>query len=424
MLIVTDDNPRTEDPARIRAEVLAGAAGGAADIREVAGRRAAIAAAVALARPGDVVAVLGKGHESGQEIDGAVHPFDDRVELAAALAARGGPAGGAPPTGRTGRPVGASTGKPGASGDPDDAGRHRDGRRRNAGRRRPGRHRDRQRRVRLPGGRPPAACSPRSTAPRSTGTTSPPTALEQGAVAVLATRPIDAPAILVDDARAALGRLARAVLGRLPDLTVIGLTGSSGKTTTKDLLAGLLRRLGPTVATAGSFNNELGLPHTVLRATAETRYLVLEMGSRGVGHIRYLCELAPPHVGVVVNVGVSHIGEFGSVDAIAEAKGELVEALPAGRDRRAQRRRPAGAGDVGPHARVGRAGRRVGRRRGARARRRRWTTAAGRRTRCSTRAVPRRCGSPPPAGTRWATRCSPPRWRCGSGCRRPRWPTP
>ena len=153
-------------------------------------------------------------------------------------------------------------------------------------------------------------------------------AVEQGAVAVLATRPVDAPAILVDDARAALGRLASEVLRRLPDLTVIGLTGSSGKTTTKDLLAGLLSRLGPTVATAGSFNNELGLPHTVLRAGVDTRFLVLEMGARGVGHIRHLCEIAPPHVGVVVNVGVSHIGEFGSVEAIAEAKGELVEALP------------------------------------------------------------------------------------------------
>jgi UDP-N-acetylmuramoyl-L-alanyl-D-glutamate--2,6-diaminopimelate ligase len=97
VLIVTDDNPRTEDPARIRAEVLAGAGGGGADVREVAGRRAAIAAAVALAAPGDIVAVLGKGHESGQEIDGVVHPFDDRVELAAALAARGGPAAGAAP---------------------------------------------------------------------------------------------------------------------------------------------------------------------------------------------------------------------------------------------------------------------------------------------------------------------------------------
>jgi UDP-N-acetylmuramoyl-L-alanyl-D-glutamate--2,6-diaminopimelate ligase len=95
VLIVTDDNPRTEDPARIRAEVLAGAVGGTAEVREVAGRREAIEAAVALARPGDVVALLGKGHESGQEIDGVVRPFDDRVELGAALAAKGGPAGGA-----------------------------------------------------------------------------------------------------------------------------------------------------------------------------------------------------------------------------------------------------------------------------------------------------------------------------------------
>jgi UDP-N-acetylmuramoyl-L-alanyl-D-glutamate--2,6-diaminopimelate ligase len=97
ILIVTDDNPRTEDPARIRAEVLAGTRNSGAEVREIAGRRVAIEAAVALAEPGDIVAVLGKGHESGQEIDGVTHPFDDRVELAGALAARGGPAGGAAP---------------------------------------------------------------------------------------------------------------------------------------------------------------------------------------------------------------------------------------------------------------------------------------------------------------------------------------
>jgi UDP-N-acetylmuramoyl-tripeptide--D-alanyl-D-alanine ligase len=156
-----------------------------------------------------------------------------------------------------------------------------------------------------------------------------PAAVDRGAVAVLGTRKVEAPAVLVDDARAAMGRLARAVLDRLPDLTVVGITGSSGKTTTKDLLAALLARRGPTVATAGSFNNELGLPYTALRATADTRYLVLEMGSRGAGHIRYLCDIAPPRIGVVVNVGVSHLGSFGSAEAIAVAKGELVEALPA-----------------------------------------------------------------------------------------------
>jgi UDP-N-acetylmuramoyl-tripeptide--D-alanyl-D-alanine ligase len=109
----------------------------------------------------------------------------------------------------------------------------------------------------------------------------------------------------------------------------VGLTGSSGKTTTKDLTAQLVARLGPTVAPAGSFNNELGHPYTVLKVTEETRYLVLEMGARGIGHIRHLAQAAPPRIGVVLNVGVAHLGEFGSVEQIALAKGELVEALPA-----------------------------------------------------------------------------------------------
>jgi UDP-N-acetylmuramoyl-tripeptide--D-alanyl-D-alanine ligase len=155
-------------------------------------------------------------------------------------------------------------------------------------------------------------------------------AVSGGAVAVLGTRPVaGVPMVLVEDALTAMGRLARAVVDRLPELTVAGVTGSSGKTTTKDLVAQLLRRLGPTVAPAGSFNNELGHPYTVLQADEATRFLALEMGARGPGHIRYLCEIAPPRIGVVLNVGVAHIGEFGSVEAIAAAKGELVEALPA-----------------------------------------------------------------------------------------------
>ncbi|GFJ88344.1 hypothetical protein Prum_019860 [Phytohabitans rumicis] len=135
--------------------------------------------------------------------------------------------------------------------------------------------------------------------------------------------------MLVDDQLAAMAALARAVVDRLPSLTIVGLTGSSGKTTTKDLIAQLLDRLGPTVAPAGSFNNELGHPYTVLQADEKTRFLVLEMGARGPGHVRHLCEVAPPRIGVEINVGVAHIGGFGSVDAIAAAKGELVEALPA-----------------------------------------------------------------------------------------------
>src|SRR6185437_8657517 len=150
-----------------------------------------------------------------------------------------------------------------------------------------------------------------------------------GAVAVLASRPLpegaDVPAIVVPDVTAALAALAAAVLGRLPAVTVVGITGSSGKTSTKDLLAQLAERLGPTVAPEGSFNNELGLPLTVLRADEQTKYLVLEMSARGPGHIAALCEVAPPRIGAVLNVGRAHAGEFGSLDGVAKAKGELPE---------------------------------------------------------------------------------------------------
>jgi UDP-N-acetylmuramoyl-tripeptide--D-alanyl-D-alanine ligase len=156
-----------------------------------------------------------------------------------------------------------------------------------------------------------------------------PAAVHAGAAAVLGTRDTGRPGLVVQDPLEALARLARAVVDRLPDLTVVGLTGSSGKTTTKDYIGQLLSRLGPTVAPAGSLNNELGHPYTVLKATPDTRFLVLEMGARGIGHIRHLAEVAPPRIGLVLNVGAAHIGEFGSVEATAKAKGELVEALPA-----------------------------------------------------------------------------------------------
>ncbi|MBS2937604.1 UDP-N-acetylmuramoyl-tripeptide--D-alanyl-D-alanine ligase [Nocardioides sp. J2M5] len=149
-----------------------------------------------------------------------------------------------------------------------------------------------------------------------------------GAVAVLGSRVTDLPTVVVDDVTTALGVLARHVLDRLPDAVVLAMTGSQGKTGTKDYLAHVLGESGPTVATRGNFNNELGVPLTVLRATPETRYLVVEMGARGVGHIARLCEVAPPRVAAVLNVGTAHIGEFGSREAIAVAKGEIVEALP------------------------------------------------------------------------------------------------
>ncbi|HSX67237.1 UDP-N-acetylmuramoyl-tripeptide--D-alanyl-D-alanine ligase [Nocardioides sp.] len=152
-------------------------------------------------------------------------------------------------------------------------------------------------------------------------------AVAAGAAGVLGSRPTGVPTVVVDDPAVALGLLARHVRDALPDLTVLALTGSQGKTGTKDFLAQLLGSAGETVATAGNLNNELGVPLTVLRATASTRYLVVEMGARGIGHISYLCGIARPDVAAVVNVGTAHLGEFGTQEAIALAKGEIVEAL-------------------------------------------------------------------------------------------------
>ncbi|HEX4015787.1 MAG TPA: UDP-N-acetylmuramoyl-tripeptide--D-alanyl-D-alanine ligase [Frankiaceae bacterium] len=151
-------------------------------------------------------------------------------------------------------------------------------------------------------------------------------AIAAGALAILGTRPASEPAIVVADVAAAMGALAAHALRQIPQVRVIGLTGSSGKTSTKDLVAALLEPAGPTIAPPGSYNNDLGVPLTALRADASTRFLVLEMGARGRGHIARLCAMAPPSIGVVLNVGSAHLGEFGSRQAIAESKGELAEA--------------------------------------------------------------------------------------------------
>jgi len=153
-------------------------------------------------------------------------------------------------------------------------------------------------------------------------------AVQAGAVGVLGSHATGVPTVVVDDPVVALGRLGRHVLDMLGP-TVVALTGSQGKTGTKDFLAQLLAPGGPTVATVGNRNNEIGVPLTVLRAEPDTRFLAVEMGARGVGHIAELCAVAPPQVAAVLNVGTAHIGEFGSREAIARAKGEIVEALPA-----------------------------------------------------------------------------------------------
>ena len=178
-------------------------------------------------------------------------------------------------------------------------------------------------------------------------------AAEAGAAASLTTREVGRPAVIVEklppregdnsdlaandpDGSAAgvvdgMSKLASAVARELTNnhgLTIVGVTGSAGKTSTKDLIAAVLSRAGETVAPPGSFNNEIGHPYTVLRCTEDTDFLVAEMSARGIGHIAHLATIAPPKIGVVLNVGSAHIGEFGSRENIAKAKGELVEALP------------------------------------------------------------------------------------------------
>ncbi len=163
-----------------------------------------------------------------------------------------------------------------------------------------------------------AVLAPRVTGPRA--------GLRTGAYALAADTDGAGAAVL-----AALAVLARSVVHTLRQagLQVVALTGSSGKTSTKDMVAALLAPLGATVAPPGSFNNEIGHPWTALRADRATRHLVLELSARGLGQIRALCHVAPPSIGVVLNVGSAHLAEFGSREAIATAKGELVEALPA-----------------------------------------------------------------------------------------------
>ena len=156
-----------------------------------------------------------------------------------------------------------------------------------------------------------------------------PGAIERGAVAVFVEHEVDEDVaqIIVDDSTEALGALAHAHIERLRsrgELDVIAITGSVGKTTTKDLLLQILSEDGPTVAPELSFNNEVGLPLTVLRADESTRYLVLEMGASGPGHIAYLTDIVSPDAAIELCVGHAHVGGFGGFAGVAAAKAELI----------------------------------------------------------------------------------------------------
>ena len=148
-----------------------------------------------------------------------------------------------------------------------------------------------------------------------------------GATGFMTTREVNGDGIVVPDVLSAVRTLATYVRKQLPNLTVIGITGSSGKTTTKDLLASILSSRANCVATKASFNNELGAPITLLECDVDTKYCILEMGARHQGDIAALCTMAMPNVGVVLRVGTAHLGEFGSVEKIAQTKGELIASL-------------------------------------------------------------------------------------------------
>jgi UDP-N-acetylmuramoyl-tripeptide--D-alanyl-D-alanine ligase len=166
---------------------------------------------------------------------------------------------------------------------------------------------------------------------RTDGADFAPEAHLRGAVATVATRQLDGPTLVVDDPEKALQRLARWTLVRTdaPSPTVIGITGTVGKTTTKDALATILRHSGKRVtATEGNLNNEIGLPLTVLSADPRTAVLVLEMGATHPGDIEHLCGIAPPEIGVLTAISPVHLDSFGTLEDLAAAKGELAMALP------------------------------------------------------------------------------------------------
>ncbi len=155
-------------------------------------------------------------------------------------------------------------------------------------------------------------------------------AIESGAPFALTSREVNYPSIQVADVAIAMGKLATALRRKLPNLKVAAITGSQGKTTTKDLLAHILMISGDVVAPAGSLNNEIGVPLTLLRCTELTEFCIVEMGARHIGDIAKLMEITQPNVGAVLVVGSAHMGEFGGREAIALAKSEMITSLPDG----------------------------------------------------------------------------------------------
>ena len=297
LAVVTSDNPRTEDPEAIIDAILPAVP---EPFYVDADRRTAISAAVSEAAPGDVVLIAGKGHEDYQIIGTEKTHFDDREVAAAAIAARR--------RHRLDALAGAAEGS--MIGDPVEVDRVViDGRRA------------------APGDLYVAVAGERFD-----GHDFCDQAIDAGAIALLVERGRQVsgrvPRIEVDDPRIALGRIARSIR-RQWGKPLIGITGSAGKTTTKDLVAAALRGRHAH-RSVGSLNNETGVPLTLLGLRPFHQIAVIEMAMRGLGQIDYLCEIAEPTVGVVTNAGVAHLGVVGSVDDIARGKAEIFGRLPAG----------------------------------------------------------------------------------------------
>ena len=154
-------------------------------------------------------------------------------------------------------------------------------------------------------------------------------AIEKGAVAAIVSRPIaaDIAQLVVDDTRLALGQLAAYRRQQHKDLTVIAITGSSGKTTCKEMLGSIFGRLAPTLITRGNLNNDLGVPMMLLELSDHHRYAILELGANHIGEIAYTTEIVQPDVACILNIGTAHLGEFGSREGICQTKAEIYHTL-------------------------------------------------------------------------------------------------
>ena len=154
-------------------------------------------------------------------------------------------------------------------------------------------------------------------------------AIEKGAVAAIVSRPIaaDIAQLVVDDTRLALGQLAAYRRQQHDNLTVIAITGSSGKTTCKEMLGSIFGRLAPTLITRGNLNNDLGVPMMLLELSDHHRYAILELGANHIGEIAYTAEIVQPDVACILNIGTAHLGEFGSREGICQTKAEIYHTL-------------------------------------------------------------------------------------------------